>query len=183
VLGLTELAHVATRRTGALSLGMRQRLALAAVLVADPSVLILDEPANGLDPQGLRWMRDLLRGLAAEGRTVLVSSHQLNEVAVVADDVVVVHGGRVVAAGPMASLTRPTVVARSPAAAGLAAALRGAGLETRLEGDTVRVTGAGTEQVGEAAAAMGAPLHELRVESSSVEDVFFASIGDRRPAA
>jgi ABC-2 type transport system ATP-binding protein len=113
VLALTDLSYAATRRTAKLSLGMRQRLTLAAVLLADPGVLILDEPANGLDPQGLRWMRDLLRTLAAEGRTVLVSSHQLNEVALVADDVVVVHAGRVVAAGPVAELTRPGVGAHA----------------------------------------------------------------------
>jgi ABC-2 type transport system ATP-binding protein len=183
VLALTDLSYAATRRTAKLSLGMRQRLTLAAVLLADPGVLILDEPANGLDPQGLRWMRDLLRTLASEGRTVLVSSHQLNEVALVADDVVVVHGGQVVAAGPVAELTRPRVVARTPEADRLAAALARAGVAATVDGDAMRATDTTTAQVGEVAAAIGVTLHELRVETSSVEDVFFASIEERRAAA
>ena len=182
VLALTDLSGAATKRTGKLSLGMRQRLTLAAVLLADPSVLILDEPANGLDPPGLRWLRDLLRTLADEGRTVLVSSHQLNEVAVVADDVVVLNGGRVVAAGPVTELTRPRVVVRSPVAAELAAVLERAGLRVRLDGDVVRVVDATTEYVGDVAAVMRAPVHELRMETSSVEDLFFESIGGREAA-
>jgi len=183
VLALTDLAYAATRRTGKLSLGMRQRLTLAAVLLADPEVLILDEPANGLDPQGLRWMRDLLRRLALQGRTVLVSSHQLNEVALVADDVVVVHGGRVVASGPVAELTRARVVVRSPLAGPLATALSRAGLRVQIDGNAVRVADATTDRVGDIAATIGAPVHELRVETSSVEDVFFASIDGRAVAA
>jgi ABC-2 type transport system ATP-binding protein len=187
VLALTDLADAADRRTGKLSLGMRQRLALAAVLLADPPVLVLDEPANGLDPPGLRWLRDLLRGLAAQGRTVLVSSHQLNEVSVVADDVVVVNAGRVVAAGPVAELTRPRVVVRTPlpAVPVLAAALERAGLQVRLDGDVLRVLDATTARVGDVAAVVAAPIHELRLETSSLEDVFFASIdagGTRRVA-
>jgi ABC-2 type transport system ATP-binding protein len=183
VLALTDLSQAAQRRTSKLSLGMRQRLTLAAVLLADPSVLILDEPANGLDPQGLRWLRDLLRRLAAEGRTVLVSSHQLNEVALVADDLVVAHGGRVVTAGSVAELTRPRVVACTPGAAALSDALERAGLAVSRDGDTVRVPDVTTAQVGDVAAATGVPLHELRMESSSVEDLFFASIeGERRAA-
>ena len=178
VLAVTELSGVGTRRVGRLSLGMRQRLALAAVLLADPPVLILDEPANGLDPQGLRWMRDLLRSLAAEGRTILMSSHQLNEVNLIADDVVVVHQGRVVVAGTMAELARPCVVARTPAAARLAASLTRAGFgEVRRDGDTVRIADARTEEVGTISASNGIVLHELRLEASSVEEVFFASIG------
>jgi ABC-2 type transport system ATP-binding protein len=161
---------------------LRQRRALAAVLLADPPVLVLDEPANGLDPPGLRWLRDLLRALAAQGRTVLVSSHQLNEVAVVADDVVVVNAGRVVAAGPVAELTRPQVVARTPRAPALAAGLEQAGLRPSLDGDVLRVPDATTAQVGDVAAAVGAPLHELRLETSSVEDLFFASINGGRAA-
>ncbi len=185
VLAVTDLAYAANRRTGRLSLGMRQRLALAAVLLADPAVLILDEPANGLDPQGLRWMRDLLRTLAAEGRTVLVSSHQLQEVALVADDVVVVHAGRVVAAGPVAELTRPRVFVRTPASVQLAAALARAGLHVDVhpDGGGLQVADATTAQVGDIAAALGVPVHELRVETSSVEDIFFASIEEPRAVA
>jgi ABC-2 type transport system ATP-binding protein len=183
VLAVTELENAARRRVGKFSLGMRQRLALAAVLLADPGVLILDEPANGLDPLGLRWLRDLLRSLAADGRTVLVSSHQLNEVALVADDVVVVHAGRVAAAGPVAELTRPRVIVRTPAAPDLAAALARSGLDPDREGDTVRVADTTTAAVGAVAAAIGAPLHELRVEASSMEDVFFATTDASQAAA
>jgi ABC-2 type transport system ATP-binding protein len=161
---------------------MRQRLALAAVLLADPEVLILDEPANGLDPQGLRWLRDLLRRLADQGRTILVSSHQLHEVALVADDVVVVHAGRVVASGAVADLVRTRVVASSPDAGTLGAVLAELGLDASLSGDTVRIADATPAQIGNVAAAIGVTLHELRVESSSMEDVFFASIGGRTAA-
>jgi ABC-2 type transport system ATP-binding protein len=105
VLDLTGLADAADRRIGGFSLGMRQRLGLATALLADPEVLILDEPANGLDPEGVRWLRDLLRGFAAEGGTVLVSSHQLAEVAQTVDSVVIVDHGRLVAQGPVADLT------------------------------------------------------------------------------
>jgi ABC-2 type transport system ATP-binding protein len=105
VLDLTGLAGAADRRIGGFSLGMRQRLGLATALLADPEVLILDEPANGLDPEGVRWLRDLLRGFAAEGGTVLVSSHLLAEVARTVDSVVIVDRGRLVAQGPVAELT------------------------------------------------------------------------------
>ena len=105
VLDLTGLADAADRRIGGFSLGMRQRLGLATALLADPEVLILDEPANGLDPEGVRWLRGLLRGFAAEGGTVLVSSHQLAEIAQTVDSVVIVDHGRLVAQGPVAELT------------------------------------------------------------------------------
>jgi ABC-2 type transport system ATP-binding protein len=105
VLDLTGLVDAADRRIGGFSLGMRQRLGLATALLADPEVLILDEPANGLDPEGVRWLRDLLRGFAVEGGTVLVSSHQLAEVAQTVDSVVIVDHGRLVAQGPVADLT------------------------------------------------------------------------------
>jgi ABC-2 type transport system ATP-binding protein len=105
VLDLVDLTSAADRRVGGFSLGMRQRLGLAAALIADPDVLILDEPANGLDPEGVRWLRDLLRGFAAEGGTVLVSSHLLAEVAQTVDSVVIISRGRLVAEGPVAELT------------------------------------------------------------------------------
>jgi ABC-2 type transport system ATP-binding protein len=105
VLELTGLAAAARRRVGGFSLGMRQRLGLATALLGDPEVLILDEPANGLDPQGIRWLRELLRGLAAEGRTVLVSSHVLGEVAMIADSVIIMSHGRLIAQAPLAELT------------------------------------------------------------------------------
>jgi ABC-2 type transport system ATP-binding protein len=105
VLDLTGLADAGDRRIGGFSLGMRQRLGLATALLADPEVLILDEPANGLDPEGVRWLRGLLRGFAAEGGTVLVSSHLLAEVAQTVDSVVIINSGRLVAQGPVAELT------------------------------------------------------------------------------
>jgi len=108
VLELTGLAAAARRRIGGFSLGMRQRLGLATALLGDPSVLILDEPANGLDPQGSRWLRELLRGLAAEGRTVLVSSHVLGEVAMIADSVIIMNHGRLITHAPLAELTAQT---------------------------------------------------------------------------
>ena len=114
VLRLVELDDAADRRAGKYSLGMRQRLGLAATLLGDPRVLVLDEPANGLDPQGIRWLRDFLRGMAAEGRTVLVSSHVLAEVAQTVDDVVVIHRGRLVQQGPVQALTSAGVLVRSP---------------------------------------------------------------------
>jgi ABC-2 type transport system ATP-binding protein len=104
VLDLTGLASAAHRRVGGYSLGMRQRLALAAALLGDPQILVLDEPASGLDPEGVHWLRGLLRGLADRGRTVFVSSHQLAELAQTADDVVIINQGRLIAAGPMADL-------------------------------------------------------------------------------
>lgn len=183
VLRLTDLAHAGSKRTGRLSLGMRQRLTLAAVLLADPSVLILDEPANGLDPQGLRWLRSLLRSLAEQGRTVLISSHQLNEVALIADDVVVVHGGKVVKAGPVSELTQDRVWVRSPFGAALGAELRAAALEVRFEDGGMWVTGGTTDQVGDIAAASGVAVHELRLDTSSLEDLFFDSIEQKRWAA
>ena len=109
MLGLTGLADAGERRVGGYSLGMRQRLAIATALLADPEVLVLDEPANGLDPDGVAWLRRTVRGLAAEGRTVLVSSHLLSEVAQTVDDVLVVDRGRLRYAGPLDDLTRPGV--------------------------------------------------------------------------
>ena len=124
VLRVVELDAAADRRAGKYSLGMRQRLGLAATLLGDPRVLVLDEPANGLDPQGIRWLRDFLRGLAAEGRTVLVSSHVLAEVAQTVDDVVVIHRGRLVDQGPVGRLTSGgNVRVRTPRPDELVAAL------------------------------------------------------------
>jgi ABC-2 type transport system ATP-binding protein len=178
VLELVELRDAADRRAGGFSTGMRQRLGLAAALLADPQVLILDEPANGLDPQGIRWLRDLLRGAAAEGRTVLVSSHVLAEVQQTVDDVVVIHRGRLVEAGPIGALTTGQGVrVRSPRAAELLVALerQGAEVERRPDGDgALLVHGWSTEQVGDAAFAAGVPVHELAEQTATLEEVFFA---------
>ena len=127
VLRLVELDDAADRRAGKYSLGMRQRLGLAATLLGDPQVLVLDEPANGLDPQGIRWLRDFLRGMAAEGRTVLVSSHVLAEVAQTVDDVVVIHRGRLVDQGPVVAADRGRARARAHAAGRTSCAPRSSG--------------------------------------------------------
>ena len=174
VLDLVEMREAADRRAGGYSTGMRQRLGLAATLLGDPEVLVLDEPANGLDPQGIRWLRDFLRGVASEGRTVLVSSHVLSEVEQTVDDVVVIHRGRLVRSGPIASLlTGEGVRVRSPRADELASALARDGAEVRTEGDMLHVQGRTTDQVGDLAFAIGVPLHELAVEAASLEEIFF----------
>jgi len=180
VLALVELSAAAKRRVKGYSLGMRQRLGLAAALLGDPEVLVLDEPANGLDPAGIRWLRDLLRSLAAEGRTILVSSHVLSEVAQTADRVVIIHRGALVqqssVAEVLASAQGATRV-RSPEAQRLRDLLV-------AQGATVTEVGAGTlaadvppERIGEVAAANGIVLHELTVERATLEEVFLELTG------
>ena len=179
VLDLVEMRNDANRRAGGYSTGMRQRLGLAATLLGDPEVLILDEPANGLDPQGIRWLRDFLRAAAAEGRTVLVSSHVLSEIEQTVDDVVVIHRGRLVKSGPIAELTTPTGVrVRSPHARELAGALAQGGAAVRADGEVLVVQGRTTEEIGDLAFAIGAPLHELAGEAASLEEVFFRLTSD-----
>ena len=176
VLEATGLGGLAGRRAGSLSLGERQRLGLAAALLGDPEVLILDEPGNGLDPAGVAWLRGLLRGLAGEGRTVLVSSHLLAEVAQTAGQVIVIDRGRLLSAGPVSQLTAATgqaVVVRTPRAAELSAALAASGAAVReLAGDRLEITGAGTEQVATLAAAHGLPVFEIGEQAASLEDAF-----------
>ena len=158
---------------------MRQRLGLAATLLGDPEVLILDEPANGLDPQGIRWLRDFLRGMASEGRTVLVSSHVLAEVAQTVDDVVVIHRGRLVDQGPVSRLTAGGhVVARSPRAGELQAALERAGLEVTVDGELLVIGADDPARVGDLAFDAGIPLHELTTRATSLEEAFLALTGD-----
>jgi ABC-2 type transport system ATP-binding protein len=162
---------------------MKQRLSLAGALLGDPRVLVLDEPANGLDPQGIRWLRDLLRGLAAEGRTVLISSHVLAEVAQVADDVVIIARGRSVAQGTVDEIVaragRGTRV-RSPDRDRLTAALAGAGLDSTAFGpDGVFVADVEPAHVGELAAREGVVLHELVAEAGTLEEAFLELTGDR----
>jgi ABC-2 type transport system ATP-binding protein len=155
---------------------MRQRLGLAGALLADPRVLLLDEPANGLDPEGIAWLRGFLRYLAGQGRTVLVSSHVLSEVQQTVDDVVIISRGRLVRASTLAELEgTPKVVARAPRAVALVDALRSAGLDARLEpagGDRVTVAAADPAAVGHAAYAASIELHELRTEASDLERIF-----------
>jgi ABC-2 type transport system ATP-binding protein len=176
VLALVELSAAARRRAEGYSLGMRQRLALAAALLGDPELLILDEPANGLDPEGVRWLRDLIRELAAAGRTVLISSHHLAEVAQTVDRVVVIHHGRLVAASPLRELTDRLgagvrVEAGDPAA--LERALRRARIgTTERENGALLVRGATAEEVAAVARAAEIDLRQLVTETPSLEDVF-----------
>ena len=175
VLELVGLADAARRRIGGYSLGMRQRLGIAAALLADPPALVFDEPANGLDPEGIRWMRDLLRGHAARGGTVLLSSHLLNEVEHTVDRLVVIGGGRIVADDPIADLlggAATTVRSQDPAA--LAADLTAAGLPVQPGPDgALVVPGADPSRVGAIAAAGGHVLVELRADERGLEDLFF----------
>jgi ABC-2 type transport system ATP-binding protein len=155
---------------------MRQRLGLAAALLGDPELLVLDEPANGLDPEGVRWLRDFLRAFAAGGRTVFVSSHVLAEVAQTVDQVLIINGGRLVIESPLDQLTARvgrSVRVRTPKPAELEKALRAEQIEATPTGNgTLFVRGTTSERVGELAFAAGIPLHELATEGSSLEEVF-----------
>jgi ABC-2 type transport system ATP-binding protein len=176
VLAATGMGELAGRRAGSLSLGQRQRLGLAAALLGEPEVLVLDEPANGLDPAGVLWLRGFLHRLGDEGRTVLVSSHILAEVAQFADRVVVIDHGRLISAGPVTELARDirqAVVVRSPRAEALRAALTSEGAAVRAAGvDRLEITGLGTEQVATLAAAQGIPIFEMTADTSSLEEIF-----------
>src|SRR4051794_39240242 len=170
MLQAVGLAHAADRHVGGYSLGMRQRLGIAAALLGDPPVLVLDEPGNGLDPQGIRWLRDLLRARAAAGSTVFVSSHLLAEVEHLADDVVVINRGRLVTAGALADLQHAGVTVRTPRPAPLAKLLTAAGATvTHVDSDALLVRGLTIDDVGERACAAAIPLHELSAQSGSLE--------------
>ncbi|MFC0434385.1 ATP-binding cassette domain-containing protein [Kutzneria buriramensis] len=174
------LLEVANRRAGGFSLGMSQRLGLAAALLGDPGTLMLDEPANGLDPEGVRWLRDLLKAFAAEGRTVFVSSHQLNEMAVLADALVVIGQGRLVAAEAtnafVARNSRPEVLVRASDPGLLAHLLGQGGLRAMPSPDGALVVDThDTDAVATIAMHAGIVLRELTVRHSSLEDAFFAA--------
>jgi ABC-2 type transport system ATP-binding protein len=179
VLELVDLSAAANRRAGAYSLGMKQRLGLAAALLCDPPVLVLDEPGNGLDPQGIRTLRNLLRSRAAEGNTVFVSSHLLGEVEQLADDVVVINQGRLVAQGSLAELRQSASVVRSPSPEALRVALEQAGgVVEPGRPDTLVVRGLSLDEIGDRALGAGIALHELSRHTDSLEDRFFAWTGD-----
>ena len=175
VLDLVGLTDVAARRAGKFSLGMGQRLGIAAALLGDPGVLLFDEPVNGLDPDGIRWVRTLLRSLAAEGRTVFVSSHLMSEMALTADEVVIIGRGRLVAQVPIEELLaqRAHVRVRSPQADRLRAELEraGAAVEARPDG-SLAVLGLDTAAIGDLALAGGLPLHELSPQTASLEEAY-----------
>lgn len=176
LLELVGLAPAADRRVAGFSLGMRQRLGLAATLLGDPPVLLLDEPANGLDPEGIRWLRDLLRSLAAEGRTVLVSSHVLPEVQATVDDIVVIAQGRLVHASPLpdlVALAEHRVRVTAPDHVGLLALADRAGWQLTPGPDgSTEIIGVDPATVGHAAFTAGLELHELSAQGASLEDVF-----------
>jgi ABC-2 type transport system ATP-binding protein len=178
VLELVDLSAAANRRAGAYSLGMKQRLGLAAALLCDPPVLVLDEPGNGLDPQGIRTLRNLLRSRAAEGHTVFVSSHLLGEVEQLADDVVVINQGRRVAQGSLAELRQSASLVRAAAPKALRVVLeRAGGVVEAAQPDTLVVRGLPLDEIGEQAFRAGIALHELSPHTDSLEARFFAWTG------
>jgi ABC-2 type transport system ATP-binding protein len=171
------LADSAKRRVGGFSLGMRQRLGLAAALLGEPQVLILDEPANGLDPDGVQWLRSFLRSQAGDGRTVLVSSHLLAEVSQTVDHVVILDRGRLLAHAPLDELTTASteaIVVQTPEAAALLDALRQQGVPAERTGpDEISVVGATPDAVGQAIASHGIVVHAMHARQSNLEEVFF----------
>jgi ABC-2 type transport system ATP-binding protein len=181
VLDLVGLSYAADRKAGGFSLGMRQRLHLATALLTDPGALLLDEPANGLDPEGIAWLRTMLRWLADDGRTVLVSSHLLGEVAQVADHVVVLNRGRLIAASSLPDLLarqHRCVVVRSPRSEDLAVALGVARPEVRrLDATSLEVTGLSAAEVGDLALRAGVAVHGLYESSADLEQVFLDLVG------
>jgi ABC-2 type transport system ATP-binding protein len=183
VLGLVGLADVAGRAVGRYSLGMRQRLSLAGALLGDPGVLVFDEPLNGLDPDGIRWLRGLLRELAAQNRTVFVSSHLLSEVAQTVDDVVVLSRGRLVARSTLSELVARTSVirVRTPDAARLLDVLAATGVAVRMvDGSTVEARSATADAVGVAAAQAGLTILELSRHDDDLESLFFDLVHQNR---
>jgi ABC-2 type transport system ATP-binding protein len=178
LLAIVGLEQAAGRRVGKYSMGMRQRLGLASALLGDPDILVLDEPLNGLDPQGIRWVRTLLRERAAGGRTVLLSSHVLTEAAQTVDDVVVIHKGRLVrqeSIEELERLGRGGVLVSTPTRERLAAAVEHAGGRAELQdcGGRLLIEGMDAAQVGELAHDERVVLHELSPRGGSLEDVFF----------
>jgi ABC-2 type transport system ATP-binding protein len=183
VLGIVGLESVARRRAGSYSLGMGQRLGIAAALLGDPGILMFDEPVNGLDPEGIVWVRTLMRALAGEGRTVLVSSHLMSEMALTADHLIVIGRGRLIRDEGVndfvASSSRQSVRVRSPQASELATSLGAAGAVVRVAPDgLIEVTGLDAAAIGELAAAQGLVLHELTPQRASLEEAFMELTSD-----
>ncbi len=184
VLGIVGLGDVARKRSKGFSLGMSQRLGIAAALLGDPQILMFDEPVNGLDPEGILWIRTLMRSLAAEGRTVLVSSHLMSEMENTADHLLVVGRGRLIADCGMAEFiarsSGQAVLVRSPQPDALARAVTAAGGSVTSSGETgeLLVRGLGEEQVGDTACAAGIPLHHLAASRVSLEQAFMELTAD-----
>jgi ABC-2 type transport system ATP-binding protein len=174
LIDFVGLGNVAERRVGGYSLGMRQRLSVAGALLGDPRLLVLDEPANGLDPEGIRWLRDFLRSFVAQDKTVFISSHVLAEMQQLADEVVIIDHGRLVAHEAVGDLTARAMggtVVRTPDAARFRDLLAGAGMEVTGDGERLIVQGP-SERIGELAASNGIVLHELTAAATTLEDAF-----------
>lgn len=182
VLELVGLTAVAKKRAGGFSLGMSQRLGIAGALLGDPGILLFDEPVNGLDPEGILWIRKFMHRLADEGRTVLVSSHLLSEMALTAQELVVIGRGRLIAQRSTEDFihdaTENTVKVRSPQVATLRAALAATGATLRDDADTLIVSGVDAARIGEVAAANQVVLHELSPQRGSLEEAFMQLTGD-----
>jgi ABC-2 type transport system ATP-binding protein len=178
LIDFVGLHDVARKRAGQFSLGMGQRLGIANALLGDPSTLILDEPVNGLDPEGIHWIRNLLKSLAAEGRTIFVSSHLMSEMALTAEQLIVIGRGRLITDISTEEFLRQAsgkvVHVRTPRAADLAALLEAPDITVRAqdEPDLLEVTGLTAAQIGDAAAEAGIPLHELTPQQASLEEAF-----------
>lgn len=175
VLGIVGLDTVAGRKVGGFSLGMRQRLGIAAALIGDPPVLILDEPINGLDPEGIRWIREFMQGLAADGRTVLVASHLMSEMALTARALIVIGAGRLIAAESVNEFVERAVSSvrvRSPQLDELEVELSVDCASLWRDGDALDVVGLSIEQIGVTACRIGATLFELSPQRASLEDAF-----------
>lgn len=180
VLELVGLTSAANRKVKGYSMGMRQRLGLAAVLLGDPQVLLLDEPANGLDPEGIVWLRQFLRAMAADGRTILVSSHVLSEVEQTVDNIVIINRGTLVRQGKLDELSEHAghaVIVRSPDSDKLVAALAGKAEIDKLDDGALRITGPDAAEVGHVAFTEQVELHELATEKSDLEQIFFSLTG------
>ncbi|PZG53349.1 multidrug ABC transporter ATP-binding protein [Spongiactinospora gelatinilytica] len=183
LVGLRDVAH---RRAGTFSLGMAQRLGIAAALLGDPDTVVLDEPVNGLDPEGIVWIRELLKGLAAEGRTVFLSSHLMSELAETAEHVIVIGKGRLIADEPVDGLirsvsdTRLRVLVRTPDPVRLCNLVQRAGvtITRRHEGDLLEIEGMAARRIGDEAALAAIPLHELRTVEASLEEAFMRLTGN-----
>jgi ABC-2 type transport system ATP-binding protein len=180
VLELVDLGDAANKRAGTFSLGMRQRLGIAAALLGNPGILVLDEPANGLDPAGIRWLRGVLRSFAVQGRTVFVSSHLLAEVSEIADDVIVINEGRLVTQSPVHELVSRSVAevrVETAQPERLRDALEAAGIAVSLASHDELVVSASREAVGMIAAEVGIPIFGLHQQERSLEDIFFELTG------
>jgi ABC-2 type transport system ATP-binding protein len=184
VIDLVGLTGVARQRAGGFSLGMGQRLGIASALLGDPKTLILDEPTNGIDPEGIMWIRALLKGLAAEGRTVFLSSHLMSEMALTADHLIIIGRGRLIADTTVEEVVRQAsegaaVRVRTPQCEALRDALAGGDVAVRSsERNVLDVTGLTSVQIGEVAAARGIVLHELTPQQASLEDAYMRLTGD-----